>query len=390
MNPLAERAELHHMAETREMPFTDAEVRMESAGGGMTFRGYASIFDSPYPIEDAYGEYHETVKRTAFDRSLAQGADVVFLINHSGAPLARTKSGTLALSTDPKGLLAAAKLDPNNPRAQEVKSMVERGDLDQMSFTFRDLLPTWNGDYTERSLKSVELNHGDVSAVNFAANPATAGTLAMRSRLAAARTELSSFDRDNLPDSAFAYIESGGHKDASGRTTPRALRHYPINDASHVRDALARIGGGAKFGKEALPKVLAAAKKFGIKTSEQNSLIAKGETRTPAFVGCNCCPPCPGAGCDGSCCDVCPADLLSDAVKAIQAATASDSMDAPSLEHLAAMNDLEVRSVILRHLRRAAEGPPLTKAEQATRDAAWADEIVERRRRQLARIQRGN
>ena len=177
----SERGELHHSPESRFMTFADAECRMESAGNGMTFRGYASIFDAPYPIHDAYGEYQETVSRGAFDTSIAQGADVVFLVNHDGAPLARTKSGTLSIRTDQKGLLTEARLDPANPRAQDLKSMVERGDMDEMSFTFRDMRPSWNDTWTERNFREVSLHHGDVSTVNFGANGATKGTLAMRS-----------------------------------------------------------------------------------------------------------------------------------------------------------------------------------------------------------------
>lgn len=52
---------------------------------------------------------------------------------------------------------------------------------------------------------------------------------------------------NNLPDSCFLYIESGGKKDAQGRTEPRSLRHLPFKDASgkvdlpHLRNAIARI-----------------------------------------------------------------------------------------------------------------------------------------------------
>lgn len=52
---------------------------------------------------------------------------------------------------------------------------------------------------------------------------------------------------NDLPDSAFLYIESGGEKDDEGKTTPRSLRHFPYKDASgavdlpHLRNALARI-----------------------------------------------------------------------------------------------------------------------------------------------------
>ncbi len=51
---------------------------------------------------------------------------------------------------------------------------------------------------------------------------------------------------NDLPDSSFAYIESGGEKDEDGRTTPRGLRHFPHHDSGgeidlpHLRNALAR------------------------------------------------------------------------------------------------------------------------------------------------------
>ena len=53
--------------------------------------------------------------------------------------------------------------------------------------------------------------------------------------------------QNNLPDSSFLYIESGGKKDSEGKTVPRTLRHFPYKDANgkvdlpHLRNALARI-----------------------------------------------------------------------------------------------------------------------------------------------------
>src|SRR5215472_9942896 len=68
---------------------------------------------------------------------------------------------------------------------------------------------------------------------------------------------------NDLPDSDFAYIESGGTKDSEGKTVPRSLRHFPIHDAAHVRNALARAPQ-SPFGSKAMPKITAAARKFGI------------------------------------------------------------------------------------------------------------------------------
>lgn len=51
---------------------------------------------------------------------------------------------------------------------------------------------------------------------------------------------------NDLPDSAFLYVESGGEKE-DGKTTPRSLRHFPVRDAEgkldlpHLRNAIARI-----------------------------------------------------------------------------------------------------------------------------------------------------
>jgi hypothetical protein len=76
---------------------------------------------------------------------------------------------------------------------------------------------------------------------------------------------------NDLPDSAFAYVEPGGKKDDQGKTVPRSLRHYPVHDAAHVRNGLARAAQAIKKGgktadiaRKALPKIRAAAKKMGI------------------------------------------------------------------------------------------------------------------------------
>lgn len=59
--------------------------------------------------------------------------------------------------------------------------------------------------------------------------------------------EWSTAEVNDLPDSSFAYISSGGTKDEEGKTTPRSLRHLPYKDAdgkpdlAHVRNALARL-----------------------------------------------------------------------------------------------------------------------------------------------------
>lgn len=93
----------------------------------------------------------------------------------------------------------------------------------------------------------------------------------------AAKAKLSSAAVNDLPDSAFAYIEDGGTKDADGKTTPRSKRHFPVHDKAHADNAAARIAQGAEFGDKALPKVKAAQKKFG-ESDAGKSAVAEGDT----------------------------------------------------------------------------------------------------------------
>ena len=78
---------------------------------------------------------------------------------------------------------------------------------------------------------------------------------------------------NDLPDSDFAYIAPGGKK-VDGKTVPRSLRHLPIHDAAHVRNALARLSQtkiSAEAKAKALKKIRSAAKKLGIKVSESKA-----------------------------------------------------------------------------------------------------------------------
>jgi len=97
-----------------------------------------------------------------------------------------------------------------------------------------------------------------------------------------AKADLSTKDLNDLPDSAFAYIEPGGSKDSEGKTTPRSKRHFAIHDKAHADNAAARIAQGAKFGDQAKAKVEAAQKKFGEGTSK--SVIAPEGTNVDTVV----------------------------------------------------------------------------------------------------------
>lgn len=158
--------------EQRHIAYSNLECR--STRDGNTLVGYAAIFDSPSePLP-----YTEYVRPGAFAKTLNDGADVRLLIDHEGVPLARTKSGTLHLEEDERGLFIESDLDPSNPDAARVISAMKRGDLTQMSFAFRTIKDSWNNDRSVRELKEVQLY--DVSVVTFPAYEETVAEVRSR------------------------------------------------------------------------------------------------------------------------------------------------------------------------------------------------------------------
>ncbi|CAB4203794.1 Prohead protease [uncultured Caudovirales phage] len=156
-------------SDERRVAFSTLEMR--EVGEGNQLIGYAAVFDSPSePMP-----FTEFVKRGAFTKTIKDGADVRLLIDHEGVPLARTKSGTLTLTEDDRGLRVVADLDPANPDAARVMSAMRRGDLSQMSFAFRTIKDAWSDDRSVRELREVQLF--DVSVVTFPAYEQTMAEL---------------------------------------------------------------------------------------------------------------------------------------------------------------------------------------------------------------------
>ena len=67
---------------------------------------------------------------------------------------------------------------------------------------------------------------------------------------------------NRLPDAAFLFIEPGGTKDSSSRTSPRSLRHLPVYDADglldlpHLRNAIASVPKAGKWASTKLKREL--------------------------------------------------------------------------------------------------------------------------------------
>ena len=148
------------------------EVRQEGEDEPRRLVGYAAVFDSPAEIMPGF---IEEVAPGAFSRAISEGQDVRALINHDASLLlGRTSSGTLRLSEDDRGL--RVEIDPPDTQAaRDLAVMIERGDLNQMSFGFRVVDEEIEMDENRnlhRRLTDVDL--ADVSPVTFPAYADTA------------------------------------------------------------------------------------------------------------------------------------------------------------------------------------------------------------------------
>jgi HK97 family phage prohead protease len=168
--------------------FLPVELRA-AEDGSVKVSGYAAVFDQ----ETNIGDYFiEVIERGAFTDAIVRD-DVVFLINHEGLPLARTRSGTLQLSEDERGLKMDAMLDISDPDVMSIVPKMKRGDLDKMSFAFYPELQRWDesGDIPKRYIQKVRLS--DVSIVT---TPAYDGTeIGLRSLEAHRRSAIPKIDK---------------------------------------------------------------------------------------------------------------------------------------------------------------------------------------------------
>ena len=185
--------------ETRINP---AQFELRETPEGMTFTGYAAVFNSdsePLP-------FIERIAPGAFRGSLRNRNDIKMLWNHdSGQPLASTRAGNLRLTEDDRGLFVEATL-PRTTLGNDVRELVSTGIVDSMSFGFTVARggDEWSVDGSVRTLKKVVLR--EVSIVSFPAYPATAGSTAVRGLdKVAKRAEV---DADELAD-ALLKIENG-------------------------------------------------------------------------------------------------------------------------------------------------------------------------------------
>jgi HK97 family phage prohead protease len=215
--------------ETRRITSNDFELRADPQGNGMSFTGYAAVFNSPSePLP-----FIERIAPGAFARSLKSKNNVRMYMNHdSSMLLATTRAKTLRLSEDSKGLLVDASL-PDTTIGRDLSVLMQRGDVNSMSFGFT--VPSggdmWSDDGQSRELRQIKLF--EVSVVT--GFPAYTATTAIVRSLDALSTR-TGIDADQLA-AAITTLEAGQtlSSDHAMLLRETVAKLEPVQDAAPSR-----------------------------------------------------------------------------------------------------------------------------------------------------------
>ena len=137
----------------------------EAENEQMIIGGYFVVFNT---WTELWEGYYEQVSPKAFEN--VDLTDIRALINHNdGLVLGRTKSNTLTLRVDDKGLYGEIKVNPNDQDAVNLYERVKRGDVDQCSFGFQITEEEWEDavDGYRSTITGIKLF--EVSVVTFPA-----------------------------------------------------------------------------------------------------------------------------------------------------------------------------------------------------------------------------
>ena len=167
--------------ERRAFPISELRV-VEEEGRPPRIEGYAAVFNQR---SEDLGGFVEVIEPGTFRKTI-QESDVRSLWNHdANYVLGRSRSGTLSLREDERGLFFSA-IPPEASWARDLMVSIRRGDVDQCSFGFETVRDRWQreegpeGD--ERVVRTLlEVKLYDVGPVTFPAYPQTSAQV--RSRL---------------------------------------------------------------------------------------------------------------------------------------------------------------------------------------------------------------
>ncbi|GEK30320.1 peptidase U35 [Kurthia zopfii] len=152
--------------ETRTFNIENLNTR-DGGEGESVIGGYAAVFNSPTEIGG--GCFTEEIAPGAFSRAIAENSDIRALFNHDwNNVLGRTKSGTLQLSEDERGLKFEVTL-PNTSLGRDLKESMQRGDINECSFGFIPTEEHWDYNVEPAKRMILEVDLFEISVVSIPA-----------------------------------------------------------------------------------------------------------------------------------------------------------------------------------------------------------------------------
>ena len=222
------------MQNNHELRFSVEPAEVRSMGSGkLVATGLAAVFESRSEPLGATG-FRESVGRSAFNRTLANGTDVLALLEHDKQRLlGRSGAGTLRLKVEERGLRYEIDLDDRQSLHRDVASQLERGDLAGSSFGFRAIDDKWTVDEAgtpRRELLEVHLR--DVGPTSQPAYTSSDAGLAVRSLSASSGLSIEDLLQASPADLAEAVrlsekrSEAESEKEAERSTSKGTSRRY--------------------------------------------------------------------------------------------------------------------------------------------------------------------
>ena len=154
---------------SKDREYRAFEMR-DAEGDELRVEGYAAVFNQETVLYSYDGiDYKELIEPEAFRG--AEMSDVVMNYNHEGKPVARTKNGTLKLSTDEHGLFIKADLS-GTEEGRRLYEEIKGGYIDKMSFAFTVSEDSYDRDTHTRKVRRIKRLY-DVAAVDIPAYDAT-------------------------------------------------------------------------------------------------------------------------------------------------------------------------------------------------------------------------
>jgi HK97 family phage major capsid protein/HK97 family phage prohead protease len=203
------------------------EFRAEDNGDGLTFTGYAAVWDSPTLIDSWEGRFLESIRRGAFKKSLRESTPVLQFDHGSHPMIGSIPIGAITeVGEDDRGVFVKARLH-SDPFFAPVREAIASGSIAGMSFRFQVIRDEWDHSADPPRRDLVEVRCPELGPVVFPAYSETeAGVRARAERYAAALAP-----NPNVPSAPAA-----GHPDEVDSTTTAPAPGHPVTPTEHTRE----------------------------------------------------------------------------------------------------------------------------------------------------------